>query len=216
MAVSESKIETPSDSLQPLSDLDILLSYSIHFTWGYPDYLRQAFKVLQDLSCEYVPMDPHKELTWKQLRQAIETADSLSVRCLVAGHGQTPINVLDYLARGKDEDVSRRVAENPNSHAATLARLSRHAAVAVRMAVSENTNTAEGVLLHLTSDTNPDLRYIMAENANMPRTVLEVLSTDENPYVRERAMRSLNVTKVEVLVADFSRVARRRIDRAAY
>lgn len=201
---------------QILTDLDILLAHSIHFTWGYPDYVKRAFDVLASLNCEYVPADPHKELTWAQLRKALETADSKSVRCLVAGDSATPQNVLDFLAKSDDQDVARRVAENQRTHAATLTRLSRHDSASVRMAVGENRNTAEGVLLYLTQDDCPDVRYIMAENPHIPLAVLEVLSTDENPYVCERAARTLNrMHEGQVVVADFSRVARRRIGRAA-
>jgi hypothetical protein len=215
-AVIDSYPASVFSNSNPLSDIDILLAHSIHFTWGYPDYIRQAFLILQSLHCEYVPQDSNRELTWGQLRKALETADSKNVRCLVACNPMTSQNVLDFLAKTGDPDVCLRVAENPTTHAATLTRLSRHTSSAVRMAVCENSNTAEGVLLYLAADVCPDVRFTMAENPNIPQTVLQVLSTDENPYVCERASRTLNrMHKGEIVVADFSRVARRRIDRAA-
>jgi hypothetical protein len=194
----------------------IELSHSLHFSWGYPDYIRQSFKVLQRLQCEFIPVDHKKELTWGQLRKALETADSESARFLVAGSPDTPPNVLDYLSGGPEVGVARRVAEHHNVHVSTLTRLSKHGDASVRMAVSENKRTPEGVLLALTRDPNPDVRYVMAENPAMLRSIIEVLCTDENPYVCDRARATLNrLTKGEVLVADFSRVARRRIGRTS-
>lgn len=208
--------EDAKASAMALLHEQIELSHSLHFSWGYPDYIKQSFLVLQRLQCEFIPVEKDKELTWAQLRKALETADSESARFLVAGSPDTPVNVLDYLSRGKEVAVARRVAEHPNVHTATLNRLSKHADPSVRMAVSENKRTPEGVLLALTRDSSPDVRYIMAENPNMLRTVLEVLCIDENPYVSDRARSTLNrLTKGELLVADFSRVARRRIGRTS-
>ncbi|HEY9790181.1 MAG TPA: hypothetical protein V6D22_07275, partial [Candidatus Obscuribacterales bacterium] len=124
-AVIERYPSTSSSNSNALSDIDILLAHSIHFTWGYPDYIRQAFLILQKLHCEFVPQDSKKELTWAQLRKALETADSKNVRCLVACNPKTSQNVLDFLAKTGESDVCLRVAENPTAHAATLTRLSR-------------------------------------------------------------------------------------------
>jgi hypothetical protein len=200
-----------------LSDEDIELSHSVYFTWGYPDYVRQAFRLLQDTHSPLLPPDPDKEMTWSQLRKALEAADSSGVRYIVAGNPNTPQNVLDFLSKTGDKQICRRIAENSRTHPSTLSRLARHEAAEVRIAVCENIHTPGGTLLQLTADSNPDVRYAMADCSSMPQTVLQVLSNDENPYVSARARASLQtLTNGEVLAPDFSRVARRRIGRAAW
>ena len=199
-----------------LADEAIQLSHTYHFSWGYPDYIKQAFDFMKSSgSADIPPWADSKDMTWKQLRHALETADSFRVRYLVAGNPNTPPNVLDFLSREGSARVAQRVAENPRAHAATLERLARHSQPDVRLAVSENPQAPEGALLALTKDSNADIRYCMAENCNMPLAVLEVLCSDENPYVSARAQASLRTitNKAEVLVPDFSRVARRRIGR---
>ena len=199
-----------------LADEAIELSHCFYFTWGYPDYVRQAFQLLHAAGDDAVPHDPHKDLTWSQLRHALEVADSHRIRYLVAGNPNTPQNVLDFLSKAPQAKVAQRVAENPHTHAVTLQRLSRHEDADVRLAVSENAHAPENVLLALTADPNSDIRYCMAENCNMPLTVLEVLCSDENPYVSARALASIKsiTNKPEILMPDFSRVARRRIGRS--
>lgn len=197
-----------------LSDDEIDLAFSIYFTWGYPDFVREAFRVLEAVSEN--PIDPNKNLSWRELRLALEEADSPRIRYMVAGNPSTRNNVLNFLAKQPDATVARRVAENPNVHGSTLVFLARHEVATVRLAVAENATAPECVLLTLARDEDADIRYAMAENHNSPLSVLEVLSADENPFVSVRADQTLrSLTPTEVVRPDFSRVARRRIGRAA-
>jgi hypothetical protein len=201
-----------------LSDEAIALAFSYHFTWGYPDYMREALRLVSQPGaiCDALGIDPNRDLTWKQLRIVFEEADSNRVRYMVAGNPTTPSSVLNYLADDKDARVVRRVAENRNTHASTLARLAMTGDDTVRMGICENPSAPELVLLSLTRDPHVDVRYALAENVHAPVSVIELLSLDENPYIASRANRTLKVLRpAEVLAPDFSRVARRRIGRAS-
>jgi hypothetical protein len=201
-----------------LSDETIALAFSYHFTWGYPDYMRDALRLVSQAGgiCDVLGIDPNRDLTWRQLRLVFEEADSTKVRYLIASNPQTSPAILNYLATDKETRVVRRVADNQNTHASTLARLAVHDDPGVRTCICENGNAPELVLLALARDPHLDVRYTLAENLNAPMSVIEMLTMDENPYISSRAQRTLNMLRpAEVLSPDFSRVARRRIGRAA-
>lgn len=206
-----------AESRATLSDELIELAFSYYFTWGYPDYVREAFQILVARSNGTAkPLNPQKDLSWRELRVLLEEADSSRVRHIVAGNPNTPAAVLDFLSKVQDFSVVERVAENNRAHAATLARLALHEQVSVRLALCENTATPEAVLRQLTADSNPDVRYRLAESTLVPDSILEILSRDENPYVSGRAHRTLSSkSPAQVVAPDFSKVATRRLKRAA-
>lgn len=194
-----------------LTDEEIELSFSIYFTWGYPDYVREALNFLLASREKYARLSPDRELTWRQLREILEDADSSEVRMVIASRPSTSQSILNFLANSANFDVVLRVAENPNTHVATLTRLIRHDCPQVRIAVAEHANTPE-VLLHLLAvDADADVRLALAENFNLPKPVLEVLVADENPYVVARAQRSLQAeaTPAQVVTANFRSALRR-------
>jgi hypothetical protein len=195
-----------------LTDDEIALSFSIHFTWGYPDYMREAFNYLLKSVDTYAKVNPDKDLPWAILRIIFEEADSTQV---LAGRPTTAAPILNFLATSADLRVVQRVAENPSTHVATLTRLVRHHSSAIRMAVSEHPSTTEVLLQILARDEDADLRFALAENYNMPRAVLETLEQDENPYIAARASRTLaelTPSTAQVVTANF-RSTLRRIDR---
>jgi hypothetical protein len=194
-----------------LTNEEIELSFSIYFTWGYPDYVREALNLLLVTRPKYSHLTPQKELTWRQLREILEDADSPEVRMLIASRPGTSPSILNFLANSNDNAVVLRVAENPNTHVATLTRLIRHTSSQVRIAVAEHATTPE-VLLHLLAvDADADVRMALAENSNLSKPVLEILANDENPYVAARAARSLQPepTPAQIVTANFRSTLRR-------
>jgi hypothetical protein len=199
------------------SDDQIELAFSVHFTWGYPDYVRQAFNLVLETNEKWQSFTLESKLNWQQLRRLLEDADSERIRYIVAGNPNTPQNVLDFLARGRNHRVAMRVAEHPRTHSATLCRLAKHEHHQVRMAVAEHPAIAPETLEELASDEHADVRYVIAESFATAEAILEKLSHDENPYVSARASKTLagmRQVAVAVITADFSSMARRRRSQA--
>lgn len=211
MRVKELDVGTRGASRYSLTDEEIALSFSIYFTWGYPDYMREALNFLLTTRPEYAKICPHKELTYRQLREIIEVADSSQVRTVIAARPTTQPSILNFLAQSKDEAVVLRVAENPCTHVATLTKLMRHNSPHIRIAVAEHPTTPEVLLQLLATDHDVDVRHALAENTNLPKSVLEILAADENPYVSARAQRSLEMdsTPAQVVSANFRSALRR-------
>lgn len=187
------------------------LAFSICFTWGYPDYMREA---LNFIVRERYASEPSAYIctTWKELRYIIEEADSTETKYIIAGNPHTPQAVLDYLAKIGDDAVARRVAENSRAHRKTLARLADHACVEVRVAVAENSATSEGTLAKLGSDESSDVRYTMAHNTHTPEAILRALVDDENPYVGARALQTLErLAGPQIVTANFARKTLQKI-----
>ncbi len=181
------------------------LSYSICFTWGYPDYMREAltFVVRERYASE--PQD-YVCTTWAELRVLIEQADSADTRYIIAGNPKTPQAVLNYLSKLSDSEVARRVAENSSAHRITLDALAGHGCPEVRAAVAENPATKEETLAKLCRDENSDVRYAMAHNSQTPEAFLRLLLNDENPYVCARANQTLErLAGPHIVQANFAR-----------
>jgi hypothetical protein len=102
----------------------------------------------------------------------------------------TPLD-LNLLSISQLSPVRRRVAENENTPADTLERLSYDKDSDVRIAVGLNRAVHEGVLARLACDEDPDVRLGLASTSYMPETILQQLSRDENPHVAERARRMI-------------------------
>ena len=203
---------TLSASRYSLTDEEISLSFSIYFTWGYPDYMREALNFLLQTRPEYAKICPHKELTYRHLREIIEVADSPEVRMVIGVRPTTSPSILNFLAESPDDAVVLRVAENPQTHVATLTRLIRHRSSQVRIAVAEHASTPEVLLQLLARDHDMDVRMALAENSNLPKGILEILMSDENPYVSARAQRSLEAqfaTPAQIVSANFRATLRR-------
>lgn len=199
-----------------LTDDEIALSFSIYFTWGYPDYMREALQYVCDTWKGPQRLDPRKELTWSQLRKVIDIADSKQTRVVIASRQTTPPCVLNFLADSSDDYIVQRVAENSNTHVATLTRLVRHHALRVRISLSEHPALPEPLYAILSQDAHADIRFALAENFHVPTAVLETLAADENPYVAARAGKTLEkltapaTVPAVVLQADFAKRASKR------
>jgi len=195
-----------------LTDDEIALSFSIYFTWGYPDYVRDALDWLLKSRPQYSHISPDRDLPYRQLRLLLDEADSREVRSVIASRPHTSPSILNFLAQSRDPSVVLCVAENPRTHVATLTRLIRHHSSVVRIAVAEHPSTPEPLLCILARDEDADVRYALAENANMPKTVLQFLAQDDNPYVCARAQRTIaesESTPAQVVTANFKTNVRR-------
>jgi hypothetical protein len=181
------------------------LSFSICFTWGYPDYMREALNLV--VRERYATESQNYVCTtWAELRIIIEQADSIETRYIVAGSPETPQAVLDFLGKLGDASVARRVAENSRAHRKTLAHLSQHSCPEVRVAVAENPSASESTLQKLCQDENLDVRYTLAANSQTPEAILRLLVADENPYVGARASQTLDrLAPPQILTANFAR-----------
>ena len=87
----------------------------------------------------------------------------------------------------KDRNIRISVAENPNTPAYVLEKLSKDEYYNVRYAVVENLSTPEYILEVLSKDENDWVREAVARNSKTPIPVLEFLSKDENKYICETA-----------------------------
>lgn len=197
-----------------LSDEEVDLSFSYYFNWGYPDYVREAFNLILELSDNDERQVLNNEISWSHLRQLLELAESEHIKYLIAGNPATPPCVLDYLSKQASVRVVERVAEHPGVHPSTLNRLAEHPEGCVRLAVAENSNVSAGTFSRLASDRNIDVRYCLAENVHTPQTVLLKLSGDDNPYVAARAEQTLNrLSGADVIEGHFGETSKRRAAR---
>lgn len=176
---------------QPMSacKLDVDLLFHYHLTWGYPDFVREATKIL--LAQGRLPEAIDEEMSWHQVRTILEACSNQRIKYFVAGQDGTSAAVLNYLASDESANTCLRVAENPHCHEMTLAKLAQHESAEVRCAVSEHPNTSAATLEKLAQDENPDVRYYIAENVRTSMDILSMLAQDDNPFVSFRAQRTL-------------------------
>ena len=120
----------------------------------------------------------------------------------------TPIPILEILAKDSNEDVRSSVAQNPNTPTSVLELLAKDGFSDVRLRVAENPKTPTSVLEHLglsellwvplahrrchnegqdlawAKDADRHVRSEVAKNPNTPTSVLELLAKDEDSSVR--------------------------------
>ncbi|BDA71728.1 hypothetical protein CAL7716_058940 [Calothrix sp. PCC 7716] len=108
-------------------------------------------------------------------------------RLAFASHPNTPGDILDILATDDcyydAVAVQVVVAENLNTTANTLRKLSQDICTLTRCNVASNPNTPIDILETLCHDDEPFVRMSMALNPNIPPNILEILSRD-TIYVR--------------------------------
>jgi hypothetical protein len=89
-----------------------------------------------------------------------------------------------------DKRTLERMATDINTPVVVLERLAKHPNADVRAAVSENENTPLYTVWALSKDADADVRYQLAENHNLPMSLIRSLTSDENPYVACRAQQT--------------------------
>jgi hypothetical protein len=111
----------------------------------------------------------------------------LPIRRGVALHQNTPVSILEKLAKAKDSQV--------------------------RMAIAENQKAPKHLLEILAQDRSIVVRYAILENPSTPTSILEKLSISKNQNTRERAALSVNATPeiLQELAQDFHYYVRRNV-----
>jgi hypothetical protein len=102
---------------------------------------------------------------------------------MVAEHANTPVPVLETLARNGNERIRRGAARNKNTPVAVLESLMRDPSASVRGEVSWNANLPVSSLRILAWDEDEKVRENVAGNPRTPLDLLERLSKDNNKVV---------------------------------
>lgn len=112
---------------------------------------------------------------------------------VLAGSGRDHEKSLRRLARDANNDIRRRIAENPACPNDVLEQLALDDCTEVRIAVALNAKLDTQACCKLCQDPDPDVRFMIAATSYMPEVLLRVLASDENPYVQARANRTIQL-----------------------
>ena len=133
------------------------------------------------------------------------------VRCALARHPSTPVNLLIEIARDKDSDARGAVAWNANTPVDVLEMLAKDPDDWVRLSVAGNPRTpvslADSLMTALArrrSQKHSELRRAVACHTQTSTVLLELLARDEDSGVREAvaANPSSPLPVLEVLLSD--------------
>lgn len=102
----------------------------------------------------------------------------------IQGPGVGAVDTKKLEAEARETEARRRVAEDPNTPADVLAKLSTDSFTFVREHVAMNPNTPADVLARMSTDFNSSVRWQAAMNPNTPANVLARMSTDFDEYLR--------------------------------
>jgi hypothetical protein len=119
------------------------------------------------------------------------TKDEIHADYIKAGAPATTAQELGSLSTSQLPAIRRRIAENENTPANILERLSHDDYANVRAAVALNKTSPENVILRLAGDTNADVRHALASTSYVSEAILQLLSRDDNPHVAHRASQML-------------------------
>ena len=96
----------------------------------------------------------------------------------------TPVRMLDLLARDRDAEVRLHVAEHPGASFDTLARFVHDHDWSVRWAAAGNPVADRSLLVCFANDRDPRVVASAARNPNASKQLLCVLSAHKDPWVR--------------------------------
>ncbi|NEP83514.1 MAG: hypothetical protein F6K39_38525 [Okeania sp. SIO3B3] len=119
----------------------------------------------------------------------------------VARNCQTPIHILEQLAKHPDENVRDALLDNQNLPRDTLLELARDQSVSVRCKLARKISrrqTPVEILEMLADDESEGVRALVAENPDTPVETLLKLLNDSSEYVKEKLVSNPN-TPVEIL-----------------
>ena len=119
----------------------------------------------------------------EDLAASAKSSDS-HVRMLVAGHKNTPLASLRWLAQDKITSVRYAVAGNQTCPSETLRVLAADIDVSVCVAASSNDNQSEERLRELAKHLNPNIRNAVASNFGVTPEILDVLACDSSEWIR--------------------------------
>jgi hypothetical protein len=128
---------------------------------------------------------------WKQRLRETEARNYYWLKrcalCVLAYHDA---ELLQKLARDKDEYLRMAAAHNPKASRQILLELAGDEQYSVRLSVARNVNTPVVLLRKLAKDKNKLVRGEVALNPNAPRDVFRILVQDKENSVREALVRN--------------------------
>lgn len=113
----------------------------------------------------------------------------------VAEDPNTPADVLTKLSTDSFTSVREHVAGNPNTPANVLTRMSTDFNSFVRWDVAMNPSAPADVLIELSTDSDSDVRCAVAYNPNTPLNVVMELANDKDSYIRRRALENFEARR---------------------
>lgn len=136
------------------------------------------------------------------LAQVLEKGDQ-KAKLIAAGSNQTPIRVLEQLAKDPDETVRQAVSENSNLPLNNLLELARDQSVNVRSSLAyksfyNKTPTSVQLLEILAQDESEQIRARVAEHPDTPVEILTRLANDTSREVKSKLTANPN-TPVTIL-----------------
>lgn len=123
--------------------------------------------------------------------KVMNTIKMIHADYIKAGAPETTPQELAVLSMSLLPSVRRRVAENENTPADILERLSYDVDSDVRIAVGLNKTVSENVIAQLVNDEDDDVRLWLASVSYLPEKFLQQLSEDENPHIAQQAYRMI-------------------------
>lgn len=105
-------------------------------------------------------------------------------RIKLANDHNTPLIILEILAKDSDTQVRSNVAVNKNTSLDLLEILAKDPDVQVRSNVASHRNTSESILECLASDLDVRVRCRVASHPKTPTRVIKILAQDSDAKVR--------------------------------
>ena len=160
--------------------------YRFLLRWTWPDHIERQLRQLMWVWLKEAADGSNDEAS-EQNNEYLSDYAAMRLLWLIAVHPESPGAVLDFMARQAAHAYAERIAENPATWSSTLAALSVHDNLKVRVAVASNSNTSNEIAEELCFDDNSDVRYALAECTHRSEEFIERLLEDENPFVVARA-----------------------------
>lgn len=118
--------------------------------------------------------------------------------CAIAGHPNTPVELLKQLAENEVEWVRSSVASNPKTPIDILNQLANDRKIIVVKAVASNSNTSVNILERLAEHDDRDVVSSVASNNSTPIDILEMLAKNPSILVKVNVAKNSN-TSLDIL-----------------
>lgn len=182
-----------------------------------PEGLRQ--ELIEDLLSNHISKAEEftslasAEFASEYILALLSKFDRQSTRHEVGKNINTPLTVLEALAKDSDAHVRAGVAGNVRATPEILALLAKGSNQYVRAKVAANAYCPVDLLTELTDvRNNTEVRMAVASNTSTPPLILQALSRDPEYSVRQCALRNKNIPN-EVISEVESELKRRAADR---
>ncbi|MEL6458020.1 MAG: hypothetical protein AAFQ91_07185 [Cyanobacteria bacterium J06621_15] len=185
-----------------LGENDRLAVELMRFAPVAPEFLSEwvPFRCLiQGLKNEYMPLRYRLKLL-----ERLSEKGEIEGRLKVAESSETPVSILEQLARDSDETICQTVATNPSLPFNSLLELARNSSARVKLNIAYKSSygntpaTPRELLEILAEDESEQVRAKVAEHPDTPVDILVRLANDSSRDVKSKLTANLN-TPVEVL-----------------